>query len=262
MRASQSRLATSSVILTLSLGGLVAVAEARTSPQHARQTAGTIGRTRPAPKVVVPFTSFSFGDVYRGEIISQIFVIRNEGDAELQIKDFKGDCGCTVTRSDRVIPPGKEGTAELEVQTVSQSGLINKTATLRTNDPEKPAIVFTLIANVLAGAPLRQGKRIGPLFVSPGAQASMYSLPGKKTMTEFLVTADDAQVKVLRVEGGTKNFVSRVEVVEPGRSYKIVVESAQIETGGLYADQLRVVTDNPALPEFTLDLALRVYDKQ
>jgi hypothetical protein len=37
----------------------------------------------PAPKAVVPFTSFAFGDVYRGEDISQIFVIRNEGDADL-----------------------------------------------------------------------------------------------------------------------------------------------------------------------------------
>jgi hypothetical protein len=45
--------------------------------------------TRSAPKAVTPFTSFNFGDVYAGEVISQIFIIRNEGDADLQIKDFK-----------------------------------------------------------------------------------------------------------------------------------------------------------------------------
>jgi hypothetical protein len=90
----------------------------------------------------------------------------------------------------------------------------------------------------------------------------MYAPPGKKAMTEFSVTADDTPVKVLRVEAGTKNFASRVEVVEPGRRYKILVESLQIETGGLYTDQLRVVTDNPTLPAFTVDLTLRVYDKQ
>lgn len=262
MGASRNRVTTSFVILTLCLGVLVTIASARASTGHARNRAGTIIRARSAPKIVVPFTSFSFGDVYRGEVISQIFVIRNEGDAELEIKDFKGDCGCTVTRTDRIIPPGKEGTAELEVQTVSQTGLINKTAILHTNDPEKPSILFTLIANVLAGAPLRQGKRIGPLFVSPGSQAAMYALPGRKALTEFSVTADDAQVKVLRVEGGTKNFVCRLEVVESGRRYKIVVESKLLETGGLFRDQLRVATDNPSLPEFTLDVALRVYDKQ
>ena len=45
--------------------------------------------TRPAPKAVTPFTSFNFCDVYTGEVISQIFVIRNEGDSELRITDFK-----------------------------------------------------------------------------------------------------------------------------------------------------------------------------
>jgi len=44
----------------------------------------------PSPKAVAPFTSFNFGDVYNGEFISQIFVIRNEGDADLKLLDFKG----------------------------------------------------------------------------------------------------------------------------------------------------------------------------
>lgn len=43
-----------------------------------------------SPKAVTPFTSFNFGDVYTGEFISQIFVIRNEGDADLKLLDFKG----------------------------------------------------------------------------------------------------------------------------------------------------------------------------
>jgi hypothetical protein len=45
-------------------------------------------RPRPAPKAVTPFTSFNFGDVYSGEVISQIFVIKNEGDSDLLITDF------------------------------------------------------------------------------------------------------------------------------------------------------------------------------
>ena len=256
------RIQVPSVIPTFCLAVLLAIAAEGASSSHARHITGTISRPRPAPRAVVPFNGFSFGDVYRGEVISQIFVIRNEGDAELQIKDFKGDCGCTAIRSDKVIPPGKEGIAEVEVQTVSQSGLITKTAIMHTNDPDRPVITFTIVANVLAGAPLRQGKHIGPIFLSPDSRGSMYAAAGRKATTEFSVTADDTPVKVLRVEAGTKNFAARVEVVEPGRRYKILVESLQIETGGLYTDQLRVVTDNPTLPAFTVDLALRVYNKQ
>jgi hypothetical protein len=256
------QVAKSSVVLTLCMAVSLDVAAAGLSSTDAGHLPRTTNRARSAPKAIVPFTSFSFGDVYTGEVISQIFVIKNDGDADLLIRDFKGDCGCTVTRSDRVIPPGKEGTAEIEVQTISQSGLINKTATLHTNDPGQPTIIFTLIATVLKGSPLRQGKYIGPIFLSPDPRASMYALAGKKAMTEFSVTADGAAVKVLRVEGGTKQFASRVEVVQPGRSYKILVESLPIETGGLYTDQLRIVTDNPTLPAFSVDLTLRVYPKQ
>jgi hypothetical protein len=262
MRVIRIQVARPSVILTLCLAVLLAIAAEGVSSSRARHMTGAVSCVRTAARAVIPFKSFSFGDVYRGEVISQIFVIKNEGDADLQIKDVKVDCGCTATRSDSLIHPGKEGIVEVEVQTVSQSGLINKSAVLHTNDPDQPVITFTLIANVLAGAPLRQGKHIGPVFLSPDSQGSMYALAGKKATAEFSVTADDTPVKVLRVEGETKNFASRVEVVEPGRRYKILVESLQIETGGLYTDHLRVVTDNPTLPAFTVDLTLRVYDKQ
>jgi hypothetical protein len=164
-----------------------------------------------------------------------------------------------VVGSDRVIPPGKQGTATLEVQTVSQLGEIQKPATLYTNDPARPAIVFTLIANVIKGAPLRPGKHIGPIFLSPGSQAGLFAYPGKKTTTEFSITAGRSPVKVMRVEGETSNFAARVQEIETAKSYKIIVESLPTERGGLYKDRLRVITDSEMLPAFTIDLILRVY---
>jgi hypothetical protein len=219
------------------------------------------GSPQPAPRAVTPFTSFNFGDVYTGEVISQIFIVRNAGDADLQITDFVAGCGCEAIQADRVIPPGKDGTAVVEVQTISQIGDTVKTATLHTNDPERPRIILTLIANVLRGRPLRTGKYIGPVFLSPGSFASLYALNGKKATTEFSITSDKP-VKVVRVDSATKHFTARIEEVEPGRNYKLVVESVPTETGDLYKDQLRVITDCEALPAFTIDLALKVYPKQ
>lgn len=215
-----------------------------------------------APKAVTNSVVFNFGDVYRGEIISQVFVIRNNGDAELKLTDFKGTCGCEVTSWDRSVPPGKEGEATLEVQTVSQSGEIAKTAILHTNDPERPTIVFTLMANILNGAPLRTGRYIGPVFVSPDSRAALYAASGKKASSEFSITADNKPIKVLRVEAGTKNFTARIETVQPGRSYKLIVESLPTAKPDLYIDRLRVFTDSESLPAFTIGVALRVYPEQ
>jgi hypothetical protein len=216
---------------------------------------------QPVPRAVTPFTSFDFGDIYNGEVISQIFVLRNAGDAELRITDFVAGCGCEVVRADRVIPPGKEGTATVEVQTFSQSGKIHKTATLYTNDPERPTIVVNLIANVLKGAPLRRGKYIGPIFLSPDSSPGLYAAADKKATTEFSITSGKP-VKVIRVESVNRHFTSRIEEIEPGSNYKIVVESIPTGTGGLYTDQLRVITDSEVLPAFTINLVVRVYDRQ
>jgi hypothetical protein len=221
-----------------------------------------IAQSRAVPRAVVPFSTFNFGDVYRGEIIIQIFVIKNAGDGELQIKDFKGDCGCTTVRSAKVIAPGKEGVVEVEVQTVSLSSSISKNAVVHTNDPDLPTIVFTVVANIVDGVPLRAGKYIGPVFVSPDVRGALYAGSGKKATAEFLITAGNAPVRLMRLEGGTKYFTSQLEVVEPGRTYKVRVESLPVEAGGLYTDQIRVVTDNPSLPAFVLDLALRVYEQE
>lgn len=246
------------IFLTLIVVPMIAL------PAHARRNrlARGAGPEQSVPRAVTPSTSFSFGDVYRGEIISQIFVVKNDGDAELKLTDFSGNCGCEVTRWDKSVPPGKEGSATLEVQTVSQAGEISKTAILHTNDPERPTIVFTLNANVLGGAPLRQGRYIGPIFISPESRVALYASAGKKTSTEISITADNAAVKVLRVEGGTKRFISRIETIEPGRNYKVIVESLPIETPDLYFDQLRVFTDSESLPVFNVDVSLRVYARQ
>jgi hypothetical protein len=244
-------------ILALCLAASLPMTPANTARASHLPVASRAG----APRVVTPYTSFNFGDVYAGEVISQIFVIKNEGDTELQMKDFIAGCACSVTRWDRVIAAGKAGTATLEVETASQSGSIYKTATLHTNDPTRPAIDFAIIANVLKGTP-RRGKHIGPVFLSPDSRVGLYASAGKKAAYELSVTANNEPVKVLEVEGGAKLFASRVEVIEPGRSYKIVLESLPLETGGLYTDQLRVVTDNANLPSFTIDLILRVYPKQ
>lgn len=240
------------IFLPLTILGMIAL------PAHARRNASG----QRAPRAVIPSTSFSFGDVYRGEIISQIFVVKNDGDAELELTNFQGTCGCEVTRWDKSVPPGKEGRATLEVQTVSQSGEISKTAILHTNDPERPTIIFTLNANVLSGAPLRQGRYIGPVFISPETRVALYAYPGKKASTEISITADNVPVKLLRVEGGTKRFTLRIETIEPGRNYKVIVESLPIEAPDLYLDQLRVFTDSESLPVFTVDLSLRVYARQ
>lgn len=237
---------------------------------RAQQLTSESAKLPPAPHAFVPFISFDFGDVYKGEIISHIFVIKNEGTADLLIKDFVGGCGCELVSADKVIPPGKEGKAQIEVNTAGQFGQISKPATLHTNDPERLNIVLTLMANVLTssdggpvkGVALRQGKHIGPIFLGPEVRGVFHVAVGQKSKMEFNVWVEKAPLKVLRLEGDGKYFTTRLETVEEGKKYKITVEPLSTENAGSYEEVLRVVTDSPALPSVPISLYLKVQPKQ
>lgn len=143
-------------------------------------------------------------------------------------------------------------------------------ATLHTNDPERPNIVLALIANVLTssdggpvkGVTLRAGKHIGPIFLGPDIRGSFNLAPGVKGKTEFTIAIQQGPIKIIRIEGGGKNFASRVETLEEGKSYKLIVEFLPVETAGEFGEQLRVITDSAVLPSFPISVYAIVQPKR
>lgn len=253
---SRQRLIGSAGILLLMISGSAA----------ARQTSSK--KAARAPRAVVTLATYDFGDVYKGEVISQLFLIRNEGDAELRIESVTTGCGCSVVESDKVFAPGQEGTAELQVNTASQSGRISKIATLHTNDPARLNIVLTVTANVLTsgdggpvkGIVLRSGKHIGPIFLGPDSTAGFTVAEGKTARAEFTVTVERGSVKIIRIEA--KHFISRIETFQDGKAYKLVFESRPYGAPGPHSEQARIVTNSDALPYFFVKLNANVITRQ
>ncbi len=54
----------------------------------AQQATAAPSASPPAPKIVVAQTNYDFGNIFRGEGISYVFVIKNEGKADLLIEEF------------------------------------------------------------------------------------------------------------------------------------------------------------------------------
>jgi Protein of unknown function (DUF1573) len=241
------------------VAALALVCSTGSSVVKAQQSNGATGEPR-LPRAVLPVTSYSFGDIYKGEMISQVYVIRNEGNADLIITDFISNCGCEVVQADRLIPPGKVGTARMEINTANQFGSILKTATLRLNDPNQQEVSLILTANILSspdggpvkGVPIRPGKHIGPIFLGPHDMTLVNVAQGQKGRSIFNVTAERGPVKILRVEGGQPQFLTSVETVEESKSYKIMVDVSPDAAPGRYSEQLLVVTDSRALQSFPI----------
>jgi hypothetical protein len=100
------------------------------------------------PKLSIPSLEHSFGSVKAGTPLTFSFEIKNEGKVDLEIKSVSPSCGCTTSKYDKVIAPGKVGSITLEVaKTDGYKGEITKTATVTTNDPDHQTFTLTLRAS-------------------------------------------------------------------------------------------------------------------
>src|SRR5215471_7046528 len=99
------------------------------------------------PKLSIPSLEHSFGTVKAGTPLTYSFQIKNEGKVDLEIKNVAPSCGCTTSKFDKVIAPGKVGTVTLAVEkTDGYKGEITKTATVTTNDADHQTFTLTLRA--------------------------------------------------------------------------------------------------------------------
>ena len=100
------------------------------------------------PRLSIPSLEHSFGSVKAGTPLTYSFEIKNEGKTDLEIKSVSPACGCTTSKYDKVIAPGKVGTVTLAIEkTATYKGEITKTASVTTNDPEHQTFTLTLRAN-------------------------------------------------------------------------------------------------------------------
>ena len=73
------------------------------------------GSAAAGPRVEIPAPSHDFGQVLEDQELTHTFVIRNAGDAPLQITSLDPDCACTAAAYDRRIPPGGQGRITLTI---------------------------------------------------------------------------------------------------------------------------------------------------
>jgi hypothetical protein len=100
------------------------------------------------PRLVMAAVEHSFGTVKPGTPLTYTFEVRNEGETTLEIKNVSPSCGCTTSKFDHEIAPGKTGGITLAVdKTDGYKGEVTKTATVTTNDPDRPTFVLTLRAS-------------------------------------------------------------------------------------------------------------------
>lgn len=97
----------------------------------------------PYPKAVVPEREYDFGTMRVHDQGSHVFIVKNEGEAPLEVVVREKDttCQCTVGKVENgKVPPGGETTVELKWEIKKFVENFRHSAKIRTNDPENPTI--------------------------------------------------------------------------------------------------------------------------
>ncbi|HIQ21103.1 MAG TPA: DUF1573 domain-containing protein [Planctomycetes bacterium] len=124
-----------------------------------------------SPRVAVDKQLYDFGVMDASATGSHDFVFTNVGTGPLKLKELDTSCSCTVSQiTAETIPPGQSATVTVQWTGKGVNGHFRHTATIGTNDPDRPRVVLT-VQGRLTGVTKMDPERLVFSRVSAGDDA-------------------------------------------------------------------------------------------
>lgn len=219
-------------------------------------TAEGIVRAEPAAAQGPQFHSekpvHDFGEVWFGDNLQHTFVIKNTGNAPLEILNVRPDCGCTLTGAyDKVIEPGEEGKipVTLNTRTAGRGPVVRRLVRITTNETPEPSRQLTMQAT------LRHAVQLEPdNHFHWGRIHSEMEL----TRTARAINQTEEPMKLRLVEGqpASQQFEITIKELEAGKSAEITVTARQPLSHGHHRANFRVATGLSTMPELVVPCSL------
>jgi len=183
---------------------------------------------------------FDFGET-DVEKIEHAFVLKNAGNATLNITGVKPACGCTTAKMEtQTLEPGQEVKLETTLSIKGRQGAQNKTIGVQSNDPLNPVLQLAL-----------KGSVIPKIAVTPELINLGRVMDDEPRSASFTVKSNKADLafKIQSVEitgfespaGPLMDFT--ISETEPGRAYKVDVFSKGALPPAMYNGRITVRTD-------------------
>jgi hypothetical protein len=139
------------------------------------------------PMAVVDHSEYDFGIMDPAETATHAFVIRNAGNAPLELEAGPTTCKCTLSDlAQPVILPNEEGVVNVEWTTVNQPVTFVQSAKVLTNDPINPTIRLVIRGKILTQIGLDPPSLVFPQ-VSPDQTTNGSALIYSQVWDEFFI---------------------------------------------------------------------------
>lgn len=210
---------------------------------------------KPTAKAVVPVMEYDFGIVDPASEIAHDFVIRNEGEAPLELYRGQTSCKCTMSSFDEMaIPAGSAGVVAVGMKTKGKKdGPFTESATILTNDPENDVIQLRIVGRILqriAASPERLVLGGSVRGEEKTVSTTVYS----QVWDEFAIAdvqATDPEFRWEIVEAEEKSL----EALKARSGYKLVLHVPGKEEGGNYYESLNLSIRPPQESDATSEAA-------
>ena len=199
-----------------------------------------------APKIVCDEPTFNFGTQDNSTEVEHSYLIRNDGDLTLEIKQVRPSCGCTVANiSEKMIAPGASATISTKLSLKGRQGVQHKTITVESNDPAQPQLLLKLEGEAVAEVQISPMQlfygRLDPEAVATGTVQVVLS--GTNTMQITGISAD------------TPFLVPSIATNTPGKSYSVTVVTRPPLPEGQARGNVTLTTDRPSQPTISIPVA-------
>ncbi len=102
-----------------------------------------------AAKIEFQESTYEFGDIYQGDVVSHTFTFENTGEAPLVLTNIATTCGCTAPEWPREpIMPGETGEILITFNSTGKMGIQNKVITVFSN-ASNPQERISITTNIL-----------------------------------------------------------------------------------------------------------------
>jgi hypothetical protein len=110
--------------------GFLAAALVLSAAPALAQTSKALG-----PRIAVEPSEHDFGSARQDQKLVHDFVVRNTGDADLELLKIATSCGCAAALpKERVVPPGGSTTLAVTLETRKYKGFIERSISVASND--------------------------------------------------------------------------------------------------------------------------------
>ncbi|MDA1194831.1 MAG: DUF1573 domain-containing protein [Planctomycetota bacterium] len=203
-------------------------------------------------------TTHDFGFVKQDDVRKTTFVYTNRGEQPVAGIQARGECGCNVVAvSKESLEPGESGELEVEFNTYTLGGRLQKHVRVVTDDPRRGELMFTLDIAIVAG-----------LVVRPPSVSYRDVAHGSKPTQSFTLRWYEGQgepfeVTSVTVPGFEEDFVATVKPwTDPkdakARGWEIEMQLVRELPIGMFSAEVLVRTTHAERPRLTLPLSANV----